>query len=121
MDLEEIYYSRFTPYNGRFSFLEVRKFNCISVIWHDGFKLAYGVLNGGSVSELIEVSTGAKVSDISEVPERLLKKYPIEKALYEVFISKLDKYNVTLAELVARFNQTNKMYVDTWQIALLPI
>lgn len=84
-----------------------------SVLWHDGFKLAFGENNLFNF-QLVEMSTGAICSDVREVPAPVT-----EKALYQKFLQKLSDNHVTLGELVDKFNERNNLFVSAWQLSLL--
>lgn len=86
-----------------------------SVLWHDGFKLAFGKSNFSDF-QLIEMSTGAICANGCEISAPVT-----EKALYEKFLQKLSKYHVTLGELVDNFNEKNNLFVSAWQLSLLSV
>ena len=103
------------PYVGLGAVLRWRDFAYSSVLWHDGFKLAFGK-NNFSNFQLIEMGTGAICADAHEISAPVT-----EKALYEKFLQKLSKYHVTLGELVDNFNERNNLFVSAWQLSLLSI
>lgn len=86
-----------------------------SVLWHDGFKLAFGK-NNFSNFQLVEMGTGATCADAREISAPAT-----EEALYQKFLEKLSKYNVTLGELIGNFNERNNLFVSAWQLSLLSI
>ena len=96
-------------------FLNVKEFHYTSVIWHDGFKLAFGSISGLCTDQLIEVSTGAKCAGSDEVKG----KGVMEEKLYKKFLEKLKTSGKSLGELVEAFNEKQGVNVKTWQISLL--
>lgn len=99
----------FTPFYTGFTngevrvlrFLNVKEFHYTSVIWHDGFKLAFGSISGLCTDQLIEVSTGAKCAGSDEVKG----KGVMEEKLYKKFLEKLKTSGKSLGELVEAFNE----------------
>lgn len=98
-------------------FLHCKEFYYTSVIWYDGFKLAFGSPTGFGVDQLIEVSTGAKCVGSDEVKG----KGVMEELLYKKFLEKLKASKKSLGELVELFNNKENVNINTWQIGLLLI
>lgn len=104
-----------TPYIKDGAVLYWKTFWYSSVLWHDGFKLAFGK-NSSFACQLVEMSTGGICVDAREISAPVT-----EKALYQKFLQKLSDNHVTLGELVDNFNEKNNLFVSAWQLSLLSV
>lgn len=97
-------------------FNTVKKFYYVSAFWYNGFKFVIGSCTEGQYDQVIEVSTGAKCSDLSEIP---IRKGDTKQLLMDNFYKKLFKHGVPIGELVNRFNFKNNGKIQAWQSLLI--